>query len=87
MITRIFILMFILTLAGPAFGQSAKEKLEVLPDVVAEALSKAEFNKIIVAAKKTIKANEKADALTRAHNAIMEALEKDPTLKSQFKSE
>ena len=80
-------LSLILALTSPAFGQSAKEKLEALPDVVAEALSKAELSKILVALKKAIKAGDKADALTRAHNAIMEALEKDPDLKSQFKSE
>ena len=76
-----------LLIAIPAFGQSAKEKLEALPVVAAEALSKAELDKIIAAVKKALKTNEKADALARAHNAIMEALEEDPTLKSQFKSE
>ena len=80
-------LSLILALTSPAFGQSAKEKLETLPDVAAEALSKVEVDKILAAVKKAIKAGDKADALIRARNAIMEALEEDPTLKSQFKSE
>lgn len=76
-----------LLIAIPAFGQNAKEQLKLLPDVVAEALSKAELNKVIDAAKKALEANEKADARTRAHNAIMKALEEDPTLKSQLMAE
>jgi len=76
-----------LLIAVPAFGQSAKQQLRALPIVAAEALNSAELNAIIDAAKKAIEDSEKADAKTRAHNAIMKALKEDAALKSQLMSE